>query len=320
MFHLQKKCDTDYNRGYFPFGLISFLKGGTLYSMRKKVKNSLFIILGSAILSFGLVYFNMENNLADGGFTGITLILYFVFQFNPAISNLLLNIPLFFIGWKILGRTTFIYTLIGTFSVSLFLELFQRFQLIHIPLHDDMTLAALFAGVFIGVGLGIVFRYGGTTGGVDIIAKLGFRYLGWSMGKTMFIFDAVVITSSLIYLNYREAMYTLVAVFIAAKVIDFIQQGAYSAKASFIISDHSKAIAEAIAKEMDRGATLLKGKGSFTNSEREVLYCVVGRNELIRLKTLVEKIDPHAFVTVNDVQDVIGEGFTLDENKQPLQH
>lgn len=320
MFHLQKKCDTDYNRGYFPFGLISFLKGGTLYSMRKKVKNSLFIILGSAILSFGLVYFNMENNLADGGFTGITLILYFVFQFNPAISNLLLNIPLFFIGWKILGRTTFIYTLIGTFSVSLFLELFQRVQLIHIPLRDDMTLAALFAGVFIGVGLGIVFRYGGTTGGVDIIAKLGFRYLGWSMGKTMFIFDAAVITSSLIYLNYREAMYTLVAVFIAAKVIDFIQQGAYSAKASFIISDHSKAIAEAIAKEMDRGATLLKGKGSFTNSEREVLYCVVGRNELIRLKTLVEKIDPHAFVTVNDVQDVIGEGFTLDENKQPLEH
>ncbi|MCM3761245.1 YitT family protein [Alkalihalobacillus oceani] len=288
--------------------------------MRKKVKNSLFIILGSAILSFGLVYFNMENNLADGGFTGITLILYFVFQFNPAISNLLLNIPLFFIGWKILGRTTFIYTLIGTFSVSLFLELFQRVQLIHIPLRDDMTLAALFAGVFIGVGLGIVFRYGGTTGGVDIIAKLGFRYLGWSMGKTMFIFDAAVITSSLIYLNYREAMYTLVAVFIAAKVIDFIQQGAYSAKASFIISDHSKAIAEAIAKEMDRGATLLKGKGSFTNSEREVLYCVVGRNELIRLKTLVEKIDPHAFVTVNDVQDVIGEGFTLDENKQPLEH
>ncbi|MCM3713571.1 YitT family protein [Halalkalibacter oceani] len=288
--------------------------------MRKKVKNSLFIILGSAILSFGLVYFNMENNLADGGFTGITLILYFVFQFNPAISNLLLNIPLFFIGWKILGRTTFIYTLIGTFSVSLFLELFQRVQLIHIPLRDDMTLAALFAGVFIGVGLGIVFRYGGTTGGVDIIAKLGFRYLGWSMGKTMFMFDAAVITSSLIYLNYREAMYTLVAVFIAAKVIDFIQQGAYSAKASFIISDHSKAIAEAIAKEMDRGATLLKGKGSFTNSEREVLYCVVGRNELIRLKTLVEKIDPHAFVTVNDVQDVIGEGFTLDENKQPLEH
>jgi uncharacterized membrane-anchored protein YitT (DUF2179 family) len=278
----------------------------------------LLILLGSAILSFGLVYFNMENNLADGGFTGITLILYFIFAFNPAISNLLLNIPLFFIGWKILGKTTFIYTIIGTVGVSIFLEIFQRYTVVYIPLHDDMTLAALFAGVFIGVGLGIVFRYGGTTGGVDIIAKLGFKYLGWSMGKTMFMFDAVVIASSLIYLNYREAMYTLLAVFVAAKVIDFIQQGAYSAKACFIISDSTSEIADAIMKEMDRGATLLKGQGSFTRTEREVLYCVVGRNELIRLKTLVEKIDPHAFVTVNDVQDVIGEGFTLDENKKPI--
>lgn len=103
-------------------------------------------------------------------------------------------------------------------------------------------------------------------------------------------------------------------------MIDFIQQGAYSAKASHIISDKVPEIAEAIMKEMDRGATILKGKGSFTGSDKEILYCVVGRNELIRLKTLVERIDPHAFVTVNDVQDVIGEGFTLDENKKPLQH
>ncbi|WP_088102189.1 YitT family protein [Halalkalibacter urbisdiaboli] len=283
-----------------------------------KLRSIFFILLGSAILSFGLVYFNMENNLADGGFTGITLILFFVFSFNPAITNLLLNIPLFFIGWKILGKTTFIYTMIGTVGVSVFLELFQRYRFIEIPLRDDMTLAALFAGVFIGVGLGIVFRYGGTTGGVDIIAKLGFRYLGWSMGKTMFIFDALVIASSLIYLNYREAMYTLLAVFIATRVIDFIIQGAYSAKASFIISEHVAEIAAAIMKEMDRGATILQGKGSFTGSNKEVLYCVVGRNELIHLKNLVEKIDPHAFVTVNDVQDVIGEGFTLDENKKPI--
>ncbi|BAB05397.1 YitT family protein [Halalkalibacterium halodurans] len=285
---------------------------------RLKWKNIVFILLGSAIFSFGLVYFNMENNLAEGGFTGITLILYFMFQINPAVTNLVLNIPILLIGWKILGRVTLIYTIIGTVSVSVFLEMFQRWKFMDIPLHDDMTLAALFAGVFVGTGLGIVFRFGGTTGGVDIIAKLGFRYLGWSMGKTMFMFDAVVIASSLIYLNYREAMYTLLAVFIAAKVIDFIQQTAYSAKAAFIISEHTEAIADTILKEMERGATTLKGKGSFTGTEKEILYCVVGRNELIRLKSLVERIDPHAFVTVNDVQDVIGEGFTLDENKKPL--
>jgi uncharacterized membrane-anchored protein YitT (DUF2179 family) len=282
-------------------------------------KNIFFILLGTAVLSFGLVYFNMENNLADGGFTGITLILYFIFELNPAFSNLWLNIPLFIIGWRVLGRHAFIYTLIGTVAVSVFLWLFQNYPVVYMPLQDDMTLAALFAGVFIGTGLGIVFRFGGTTGGVDIIAKLGFKYYGWSMGRTMFVFDACVIASSLFYLNYREAMYTLLAVFVAAKVIDLMQQGAYSGKAAMIISEKAPEIAETILIEMDRGATLLQGRGSFTGTKREVLYCVVGRNEMVRLKNLIAKVDPHAFVTLQDVQDVMGEGFTLDENKKPLE-
>ncbi|MBU8907268.1 YitT family protein [Desertibacillus haloalkaliphilus] len=284
-----------------------------------KLKNTFFILLGSAILSFGLVYFNMENNLADGGFTGITLVLYFLFRFDPAITNLVLNIPLFFIGWRILGRNAFIYTVIGTVGVSFFLAIFQYYPIVYLPLQNDLTLAALFAGACIGSGLGIVFRYGGTTGGADILAKLGVKYLGWSMGKTLFIFDALVIASSLVYLNYREAMYTLVAVFIAAKVIDLIQQGSYSAKAAFIISEKIPDISSAILQDMDRGATIMNGKGSFTGAEREVLYCVVGRNEITRLKAIVERIDPHAFFTINDVQGVNGEGFTLDENKKPLQ-
>lgn len=284
-----------------------------------KFKNIFYILLGAAIMSFGLVYFNMENNLADGGFTGITLILFFVFKINPAYTYLLLNIPLFLIGWKVLGRNSFIYTLIGTFGVSFFLFIFQKYQFTSFPLHDDMTLVALFAGVLIGVGLGIVFRFGGTTGGVDIIARLGYKYYGWSMGKTMFLFDAAIITSSLVYLNYREAMYTLVTVFISAKVIDFMVQGAYSGKAAMIISDKSTEISATILSEMDRGATVLKGKGSFSGLDKEILYCVVGKNELIRLKTIIEKIDPHAFVTLNDVQDVIGEGFTLDQYKRPIE-
>ncbi|WP_416151767.1 YitT family protein [Salipaludibacillus sp. HK11] len=270
-------------------------------------------------MSFGLVYFNMENNLADGGFTGITLILFFIFKIDPAYSNLILNIPLLFIGWKVLGRNAFIYTLIGTIAVSVFLWLFQRYKFMAIPLDDDMTLAALFAGVFIGVGLGIVFRFGGTTGGVDIIAKLAFKYYGWSIGRTMFVFDAIVITSSLIYLNYREAMYTLVAVFVAAKVIDLMQQGAYSGKAAMIVSDQASQIATTVLKEMDRGATILKGRGTYSGADRDVLYCVVSRNEMVRLKNLISKVDPHAFVTLADVQDVMGEGFTLDENKKPLE-
>ena len=202
-----------------------------------RLKNIFFILLGSAIFAFGLVHFNMQNNLAEGGFTGITLLLYFLFNIDPSYSNLILNIPLFIIGWKLLGRSVFYYTLIGTISVSFFLWIFQRYQY-PIPLDGDLTLAALFAGVFLGIGLGTIFRFGGTTGGVDIIARLVHKYVGWSMGKTMFLFDVFVITISLIfYLSHREAMYTLVAVFVGARVIDFMQEGAYAAKGAMIISE-----------------------------------------------------------------------------------
>ncbi|WP_174733995.1 YitT family protein [Mesobacillus harenae] len=284
-----------------------------------KFKNTFFILLGSAIFSFGLVHFNMQNNLAEGGFTGITLLLFFVFDWNPSITNLLLNIPLFFIGWKLLGKNVFLYTIIGTVGVSIFLLIFQRYQF-DIPLSDDLTLAALYAGVFIGIGLGIIFRYGGTTGGVDIIARLAHKYIGWSMGKTMFLFDFCVIAVSLItYLSYREAMYTLVVVFIGARVIDFMQEGAYAARGAMIISEKNSEIADKIMKEMDRGVTSLKAQGSFTKKERDVLYCVVGKNEIVRLKNVVNSVDPHAFVSVSVVHDVLGEGFTLDENKIPIE-
>lgn len=283
-----------------------------------RIKNILFILFGAAVYSFGLVHFNMQNNLSEGGFTGITLLFYFLWNWDPAIMNLVLNIPVFFVGWKFLGRNTFLYTIIGTVGVSIFLSIFQ----IHpfaIHLQSDMTLAALFAGVFLGSGLGIIFRYGGTTGGSDIIARIVYKYAGWSMGKTMFLFDFIVIvTSVIVFLNLVEGMYTLVAVYIAARVIDFIQEGAYSARGATIISSHSEEIAEKIIKDMDRGVTVLAGRGSFTGETRDVLYCVVGRNEIVRLKGTIEDIDPHAFVAVSSVHDVVGEGFTLDENKNPI--
>ncbi|MUV39790.1 UPF0750 membrane protein YpjC [Lentibacillus sp. JNUCC-1] len=262
----------------------------------------------------------MQNNLSEGGFTGITLLFYFLWGWDPAVMNLVLNIPVFFIGWKFLGRTTFLYTIIGTFAVSVFLGVFQAH---HFPtyLQSDMTLAALFAGVFIGVGLGIIFRYGGTTGGVDIIARIVHKYAGWSMGRTMFLFDLVVISTSIFFvLELVEGMYTLVAVYIGARVIDFIQEGAYSARGAMIISSKSSEIAAKINQVMDRGVTMLDGRGSFTGERRDVLYCVIARNEIVRLKNIINDIDPHAFVAVDSVHDVMGEGFTLDENKKPLEH
>lgn len=287
-----------------------------IYGLR--IKNIFWILIGSAIFSFGLIHFNIQNELGEGGFTGITLLLLYLFQWDPAIMNIVLNIPVLIIGWRVLGRTTFFYSLIGIVAVSIFIAISQRYM-IEFDLAEDLTLAALFAGVFIGVGLGIIFRYGGTTGGVDIIARLVNKYVGWSMGRAMFMFDALVIFISIItYLEYTRGMYTLVAVFVGARVIDFIQEGAYAARGTTIISEKSEEISQRVMEEMDRGVTILDGRGSFSGAKRDVLYCVIGKNEIVRLKSIIDHIDPHAFVAVSHVHDVMGEGFTLDENKNPI--
>lgn len=282
------------------------------------IKSIIGIIVGSAIFSFGFVHFNMQNELGEGGFSGITLILYFTLNWDPALMNLILNIPMFILGFKLLGKRSFIYTLIGTVSVSVFLKIFQVYE-IDTNLQDDKLLVALFAGVFIGIGLGIVFRSGGTTGGVDIIARLANKYLGWSMGKTMFGFDfLVIIVSWATFLDARSMMYTLVAVYVGGRVIDFVQEGAYSAKGALIISPKSDEIAAFISDKMERGVTVMDGHGYYTKERKDVLYCVVARNEVVKLKSIISVIDPHAFVSILDVREVEGEGFTLDEQKRPL--
>ncbi|QUG41430.1 YitT family protein [Psychrobacillus sp. INOP01] len=284
-----------------------------------KFKNIMMIIFGAAIYSFGFVHFNMQNELGEGGFSGITLVLYFAFNWDVALMNLLLNIPMFIIGWKLLGRKMFAYTLIGTISVSVFLKVFDIYEF-QLGLEDDLFLVSLFAGVFVGLGLGIIFKYGGTTGGVDIIARLVFKYKGWSMGKTMFIFDAfVILLSWATFLNERSMMYTLVAVYVGARVIDFVQEGAYSARGAFIISDKQSEIADLITDKLSRGVTIFNGRGHFTKNDRDVLYCVVAKNQITSLKNVITSIDPHAFVSITEVHDVMGEGFTLDDEKKPIE-
>jgi uncharacterized membrane-anchored protein YitT (DUF2179 family) len=285
--------------------------------MNARLKSILAIIIGTAIMAFGINTFNIPNNLAEGGITGISILIKLLIpSIDQGMVYFLLNVPLFFLGWKVLGRTAFLYTIIGTVSLSFFLSLLDGIW--EHPM-DDRLLASLYAGVTIGAGLGLIFRYGGTTGGVDIIARLLQKYMGVSMGRTLFFGDMLVISASLVYLNVESAMYTLVCVFIAARVIDFFQDGAYAGKALTIISDHADQIAKEIL-ELGRGVTILSGKGAFSGADKQVVYVVVSRNEVVRYKNIVQEIDPHAFVIVNDVHEVLGEGFTLDENKRPLHH
>ncbi|MBB3108644.1 uncharacterized membrane-anchored protein YitT (DUF2179 family) [Paenibacillus phyllosphaerae] len=277
--------------------------------MRIKVTNVLAIILGSAIMGFGVNYFNIANGLAEGGIMGVSLILNYVLGWNPGLTSILINIPLLLLGWKVMGRVSFIYAMIGAVSLSVFLYMFEFATK---PLGDPL-LASLYAGAFVGIGLGIVFRYGGMTDGMDVVAMLCKQYLGWSLGKTLFLTDAVIIVVSLVYLDLHRAMYTFIAITVGARLIDFVQEGSYSAKAATIISSQPEVIAAKVLEQMKRGVTFLNGKGAYTSEPKEIVYCVVSHREIGRLKTIVMEADPSAFVIFNDVHEVVGKGF----NNQP---
>jgi uncharacterized membrane-anchored protein YitT (DUF2179 family) len=271
------------------------------------------ITVGTAIFAFGLIYFIMPNQLMEGGVTGITVLLNYAAGIHPSISTLVLNIPLFIIGWRALGMKQLALSFYGVLNLTFFLWLFERAVSMHwiLPFQtsNDFILATLYAGVTVGTGLGIVFRFGGTTGGVDIIARIANRKFGISMGQFILILDIFIIGAALFYIPKEKILYTLVAVFISSKVIDFIQEGAYAAKAFTVISDHSEEIADAITNEMERGVTLIPAVGAYSRSQKQMVYCVVSRTEIRRFKTIVKTIDPRAFIVVNDVHDVLGEGF-----------
>jgi uncharacterized membrane-anchored protein YitT (DUF2179 family) len=279
-----------------------------------KLRNLAGIVLGAAIIAFGINYFNIANRLAEGGVTGITILLKLAFDLEPGLMMLAINLPLLGLGWKLLGRRAVFTTIWGTAWLSLFLWVFGHLRL---PM-KDLLLASLFAGVTVGAGIGVVFRSGGTTGGVDIIARILEKYAGWKVGRTMLLADVAVIGVSLVYLTKEQAMYTLVAVFVGTRVIDFMQDAAYSARAALIVSERPTEVAKAISAELDRGCTFLHGRGAYSQRERDVIYVVVGRSELFRLKQLVHDLDPTAFISVSEASEVLGEGFTLDGNKQPI--
>lgn len=285
--------------------------------IRKLLYSFLPITLGTAIYAFGLIYFVIPNQLMEGGVTGITLLLNYALQISPSFSTLLINIPLFLIGWRSLGKTQMVFSIYGVLSLTFFLWLFERAVelawIVPFQTEHDFILATLYAGITLGTGLGIVFRFGGTTGGVDILARMANRKYNISMGQFILLLDIFIIGAALLYIPKEKILYTLVAVFIASKIIDFIQEGAYAAKAFTIISASPDQIAAQITTELKRGVTLIPAVGYYTKTSSHMVYCVVSRAEIRQLRNLVKSIDPRAFIVVSDVHDVLGEGFKEDQ-------
>ncbi|MBM7865327.1 DUF2179 domain-containing protein [Heliobacterium gestii] len=274
--------------------------------IRSWLKDVLGITFGGLIFAFGLNYFIIANHLAEGGLTGVALTLHYLFGWPVGSTYLIMNIPLFAIGWRVLGTEFALKTVLGTVVASIGVDLTHAFQS---PMPGDLLLASLYGGSAIGLGLGVIFLFGGSTGGGDIVARLVNHRWGLPMGRVLFMVDVVVITSVGFIFGQSVAMYTLVAVFVASRIIDFVQEGAYTARAAMIISEKSPEIAQRVLEELERGATVFNARGVYTDAEKNVLYCVVSRSELVRLKSLVYEIDPRAFMIINEVHEVLGEGF-----------
>ena len=285
---------------------------------KKLLKQLLLITLGTALMAFGIINFAVTNQMAEGGFTGITIILYHVFGLSTGISNLLLNIPMLIIGYRQFSKKGFWLTIFGTCMLSVFLSLFESLGHLIAPLPNDLIIAALGMGVCVGTGLGIIFNAGGTTGGVDIIAKIIKDKFGIPMARTMFAFDATVIgISMLIFLSFINAIYTIIGLYIGALLIDKFQEGFRAGQKLFIISDKYQEIADAIHQEMNRGATFIHGMGSYKKKEKIIIMTIIHKKELASLKEIIYKIDPQAFVSVSHVYETLGEGFTFDANGIP---
>ena len=281
--------------------------------MIKKIYPVLTILLGAAIYAFGLTYFVVPHHLFEGGATGITLITFYLFKIPVSLMNLLINIPLFILAWKIFGAKSLYSSLLGTLALSAWLAFFERIPL-HIDLQGDLLITALIAGILLGIGLGIIFNAGGTTGGTDIVARILNKYTHISMGKLLFTLDfCILMLILLIFKDLRLVSYTLLFDFIVSRVIDLIGEGGYAGKGFMIITKRPDHLAKAINDDLGRGVTFISGQGYYSKEDLKIIYCIVGRNEIVKMKEMIHRIDPQAFITITEAHEILGEGFTFEK-------
>jgi uncharacterized membrane-anchored protein YitT (DUF2179 family) len=265
------------------------------------------VTLGVTLTALGLDLFLVPNKIAAGGVSGLATVFHYLTGAPVGMTMLALNVPLFAMGIYRLGLRFGFRSLYGTISLSLVVDALAPY--LPVPTHDPL-LASIFGGVLTGLGLGLVFRYRGTTGGTDLAAAVLRTYTGANVGQLLFLVDGIVVLiAGFTFNSWELAMYALITIFVTAWLIDLVQEGISYTKAFFIISQKKDEIAAAVLRELNRGATALKGRGMYTGMERDVLLVVVNRSEVTRLKDLIYKVDREAFVILADVHEVLGEGF-----------
>lgn len=281
-------------------------KGFRKFFSWQLIKYFLGIILGSTIVSVSINTLIIPNDIADGGITGIAIILHYLFNWPVSWAVLLLNLPLFFLGMRIVGRNFLVLSVLGVGVLSATLSLTT-----YLPaLTHDTLLAAISGGVLTGIGMGIIFRSRGSLGGTDILAILLTRKTSFSVGQILLGIDAVIFLCAAILFEPEMAMYAMIYMFIATRVVDLVQEGLSLSKSVLVVTSQPYKIAEDIMAKLERGVTLFQAIGAFSGEEKQVVYCVINRSELSQIKQIVREQDPRAFLAVSEVPEVVGEGFS----------
>ena len=267
------------------------------------------ITVAAAIYAVGFNWFYVPNDIAFGGITGVGQIINAILPWAPiGTVVIILNIPLFILGWRLLGGHLLLSSLYAMAVSSVFIDLVNS---IHTFEPMDPMLACVFGGVLMGGSLGIVFQQGATTGGTDLIARLLKLKISWlPMGKLLMATDLVVIVATAIaFGSIYSALYGVVALYIAGLVMDKVLYGMDSAKVAYIISDRFREIAGALVNDLDRGVTILQGQGAYSGAEKKVLMCAFKQRQIVSIKRMVKELDPAAFIIVCDAHEVLGDGF-----------
>ena len=273
--------------------------------MKKTGLDLLIIAIGAFAFALGINVFVIPHELGEGGVVGVTIILFYLFQWSPGWSSLIINMALLAIGYRLLPKKTVVYTLVAVALHSFFLHVTEGWQVAS----NDLMVNAIFGGAMIGFGIGLIIRRDGTTAGTVIIARLMNKFWGWNISYALLVCDVLVAACSYFIIGAEKLMFTIIMLVVATKIIDLVTTGLNPQKSVTIISKHKDEIARQVNALMDRGVTVVNGQGYYTQSSVDILYVVVSKKELAMLKNIVRATDRDAFLTIHNLQDVFGKGF-----------
>ena len=281
----------------------------TRHPLRRIAFDYLLLTAGAALLGLNIALLLVPNKIVAGGVTGLATLLYYTLGTQVGTTVLVLNIPLFIAGVKWGGGMRFaVRTIYATVIMSVLADLLTPWVATLPPITEPL-LFVLYGGLLDGIGMGLVFRGQGTTGGTDIIARLMYHWKAIPLGTTIFVVNSIVLIGAAVVFGLEAAMFALILTFVAARVVDVVQGENSYGRAAIIISGKAQDIRQSVLTVLERGVTVLEGRGGYTEAGLDVLYCVVSRSEVSILKRLVQSIDPKAFVVITEASEVLGEGF-----------